>query len=149
MVSCLKRASVLFDEVYPDGLTMGVFSVYMPKAKKKVSQKTVQGSQQSTVPATKVAVDRLTMMNQGLTNLRMAPVLCHHATAHANNNTSSQTDQQHWEYEPDEEWWGEEFIKDTSCEKLDNNHCLYGYVPDVGYNPHSMEEDDTYPEELT
>jgi hypothetical protein len=63
-VSCLKRAHVLFDEVYPGGPTTGLLSVDKPKAKKKVSQKTVQGSQQSTVPATNVSVKRPTMMNQ-------------------------------------------------------------------------------------
>ena len=34
MVSCLKRASVLFDEVYPDGPMMGVLSVDKPCARR-------------------------------------------------------------------------------------------------------------------
>ena len=52
------------------------------------------------------------------------------------------------EYQSDEEQFGEEFIKDTGCELLENGHHLYGYIPDEGYNPHSMEEDGTYPEQL-
>ena len=65
------------------------------------------------------------------------------------NSYSPPSNQQNEEYESDEERFGEEFMDDTVFEQLDNNHCLYRYVPDEGYNPHSMEEDGTYPEELT
>ncbi len=50
MVSCLKRARVLFDEVYPDGPTTGVLSVGKPRNKIKTGQKSSRASQQSTIP---------------------------------------------------------------------------------------------------
>ena len=44
MVSRLKRARVLFDEVYPDGPTMGILSVGKPSTK-RVIRKLIDPSQ--------------------------------------------------------------------------------------------------------
>jgi hypothetical protein len=49
MVSHLKRARVLFDEVYPDGPTTGFLSVRKARNKRKVGQKSSGVSQQSTI----------------------------------------------------------------------------------------------------
>ena len=80
-------------------------------------------------------------------NLRMAPVLRN--SDQSTNNSTIDGEHQNEEYDSEEERFGEDFIDDTVFESLDNNHRLYGYVPDEGYNPHSMEEDGSYPEELT
>ncbi len=146
MVSCLKRARLLFDEVYPDGPTMGVLMLEKPRAKKKDRHKSPVDSQQSTMMTTDSSLEGPALMNRRLTNLRMAPVL-----GHSNTNYSHSTsgEQQHDEYESEEERFGEDMLVDNDCEELDNIHRLYGYLPDEGYNPTSMEEDGNYPEELT
>ena len=149
MVSCLKRARVLFDEVYPDGPTTGVLSVNKPKTKRKVVQKSIDLSQQSTVPDNDASNNGPAITSRCLTNLRMAPVLPN--ADQSTNNSTIEGKQQNEEYDSEEERFGEDFKDDTVFEPLDNNnnHRLHGYVPDEGYNPHSMEEDGTYPEELT
>jgi hypothetical protein len=149
MVSCLERACVLFDEVYPDGLTMGVLSVGKPKTKRKVVQKLIDPSQQSTVPDNDALNNGPTITSRHLTNLRMASVLCNADQSTNNSTIEGEGEQQNEEYDSEEEQFGEDVIDNTVFEPLDNNHRLYGYVPDEGYNPHSMEEDGTYPEEFT
>jgi len=77
----------------------------------------------------------------------MAPVLCN--ADQPTNNSTIERERDNEEYDSEDDRFREEFIDETACEPLDNNHHLYGYVPDEGYNPHSMEEDGTYPEEFT
>ena len=138
MVSSLKRARLLFDEVYPDGPTTGVLMLEKPRAKKKDRHKSPVDSQQSTLMTTDSSLEGPALMNRRLTNLKMAPVL-----GHSNTNYSHSTsgEQQHDEYESEDERFGEDMLVDNDCEELDNIHRLYRYLPDEGYNPTSMEED--------
>ena len=60
-----------------------------------------------------------------------------------------QSEQENEEYDSEEEKFGEEFIEDTGCDKLQNKHCLHGYLPDKGYDVERMEEGGDYLEKLT
>ena len=75
MVSRLKRARALFDEVYPDGPTKGFLSVRKPRNKRKVGQKSSGVSQQSTIPDNDASNQGPSITSRHLTNLRLAPVL--------------------------------------------------------------------------
>ena len=79
MVSCLKRACLLFDETYPNGPTSDVLMVNKERVRKKKNElevrKSRQNSQQSTIKITGAPVDEPSNTNQHITNLRMALVL--------------------------------------------------------------------------
>jgi hypothetical protein len=76
----------------------------------------------------------------------MGPIL---ATAHNDQHTLNENEaHDNDDYDSAEEQIGEEMLDDTGSGELNAAHHLYGYLPDDTYNPESMEEDGTYPEDF-
>ena len=150
-INLLKMARFTFDRVYHDGAKSVVNVISLPWVRNHSETRCV--GRPTTTHATRTAntVEAGAICHrQSIANMRMAPINSQFASnAHSNQLAAPDDDYDNsLRVEVDGQLQEDEDPAEVDFFDRTEDDILHGYLPDASYNPASMEEDGTYPQEL-
>ena len=150
-INMLKMVRFTFDRVYPDG-TKGVVNVVsLPRVRNRTQTRLVARPTTTHATRTSNAVEAGAIRHrQSIANMRMAPINSQFASnAHSNQLAMpDDDDDDSLGVEVDGQPQEDKDPAEVDFSDRTEDDILHGYLPDASYNPASMEEDGTYPQEL-
>ncbi len=150
-INLLKMARFTFDKVYPDG-TKGVVNVVsLPQVRNRSQTRCVARPTTTHTTRTANTVEAGAICHrQSIDNMRMAPINIQFASnAHCNQLAMpDDDDDDSLGVEVDGQLQEDEDPAEIDFFDRTEDDILHGYRPDASYNPASMEEDGTFPQDL-
>ena len=144
-------ARFTFDKVYPDGTKGGVNVVSLPRVRNRLQTRCVACPTTTHATRTANTVEAGAICHcQSIANMRMAPINSQFASKDHSKQllVPDDADNESLGVEVDGQLQEDKDPGEVDFFDRTEDDILHGHLPDASYNPASMEEDGTYPQEL-